>query len=448
MAAGDNDSASAAVMHLQLQIKQEETTKAQVIANAKLEEAKIKANAKVQIAQIKAHAKVQITQIKAHAKVQIAQIKAHATVQKAQIKAELAMKKRKNTDEIEGSTPMNILHGQSSSSKKRLNAVMHNRDFYDIHVRDNVQLLDIKSLLNDNNKINDDMMNALEKCFDPLKLCDKKLESSIQGAFGSSLNNVFNELSALTSLKYLNTSHCNYLEEKAPDCSFILKNINIDKNNQRAILKDFIVCLGELKRFDVNIVKEDPIGQISRYLYYILDEQNREKVYGFLTNAEQIIQKPLSDIYDYYESNPLEFFTGLPKTSSVAAKKKQKTSNEICLNIDTLKIFIKFLTMDWEFYGYTMLNITPNDRLCEDKFNIESKAGSGLTSIVYVLNQNNANVNNDTKRYVIKISTNDEYSDYFKNEVKMLEPLKQSQDSINFKKYFENIFASSPTGKF
>ncbi|CAF5023851.1 unnamed protein product [Rotaria sp. Silwood1] len=104
--------------------------------------------------------------------------------------------------------------------------------------------------------------------------------------------------------------------------------------------------------------------------------------------------------------------------------------------------------MDWEFYGYTMLNITPNDRLCEDKFNIESKAGSGLTSIVYVLNQNNANVNNDTKRYVIKISTNDEYSDYFKNEVKMLEPLKQSQDSINFKKYFENIFASSPTGKF
>ncbi|CAF3428674.1 unnamed protein product [Rotaria sp. Silwood1] len=330
---------------------------------------------------------------------------------------------------------------------------MHNRGFYDIHVRDNAQLLDIKSLLNDNNKINDDMMNALEKCFDPLKLCDKKLESSIQGAFDSSLNNVFNELSALTSLKYLNTSHCNYLEEKAPDCSFILKNINIDKNNQRAILKDFIVCLGELKRFDANIVKEDPIGQISRYLYYILDEQNREKVYGFLTNAEQSIfyclqKKPLSDIYDYYESNPLEFFTGLPKTSSVPAKKKQKTSNEICLNIDTLKIFIKFLTMDWEFYGYTMLNITPNDRLCDDTFNIESKAGSGLTSIVYVLNQNNANVNNDTKRYVIKISTNDEYSDYFKNEVKMLEPLKQSQNSINFKKYFQNIFASSPTGKF
>ncbi|CAF2421983.1 unnamed protein product [Rotaria sp. Silwood2] len=417
MTAGDNVSEAIQIMQLKLQIEQEQTKREKIKTKAILEQEKTK-------------------------------------------QLELEERKRKSTKEIEESKRMKILNEQSSSSKKkRFKAAMHNRGFFDIYARNNVQLLEIQSLLNVNNKINDDMMYALEKCFLPLKLCDKKLESSIQAAFDMSLNNLFNELSDLTSLKYLNTSHCCYLEGKAPDCSFVFKNINILKDNQIVVLKDFIVCLGELKRLDGNIVKEDPVGQVSRYLNYILDEQNREKIYGYLTNAEQIIfyclqKKPMSDLYDYYESKPLDFFIDLPKTSSsssssssVAAKKKSKQSNKIHLNSDTLKVFIKFLTMDWEFYGCTMLNISPNDRLHEDIFNIESKAGSGLTSIVYVLNQN-TNVNTDQKRYVIKISKHDEYSNYFKNEVKMLEPLKQSNDSINFKKYFENIFASSPTGNF
>ncbi|CAF1094370.1 unnamed protein product [Rotaria magnacalcarata] len=352
---------------------------------------------------------------------------------------------------------MHILAGQSSSSIKAVTAAFHNPGFFDIHVRGHVQELDIETLLNDNIKIKNDMMGVIEKCFDPWKSCDKTNEDSIQAAFDSSINNAFHAIAHLTSLKYLNTARCHYLDRKAPDCSFLFKNINIVQDNRKQVLTDFIVCAGELKKSDVDIGNNGVVRQISRYLYYVLIEQKRHKIYGFLTNAQQIkfycLEKVEGlDLCDYYQSKPFEFFTAVPKTSSSSSSHnvRQTTnekSNEICWNTYTLKILMKFLTMDWQFYGYSMLNISPYDYLYDDKFNIEVKSGSGLTSIVYALDQN-TNVNNGTKRCAIKFSKRNEYSNYFKNEVKMLEELKQSKDSINFKKYFENILASSPTGNF
>ncbi|CAF4477896.1 unnamed protein product [Rotaria magnacalcarata] len=300
-------------------------------------------------------------------------------------------------------------------------------------------------------------MGVIEKCFDPWKSCDKTNEDSIQAAFDSSINNAFHAIAHLTSLKYLNTARCHYLDRKAPDCSFLFKNINIVQDNRKQVLTDFIVCAGELKKSDVDIGKKGVDEQISRYLYYVLIEQKRDKIYGFLTNAQRIkfycLEKVEgSDLCDYYQSEPFHFFIDVPKTSSSSSSRnvRQTTNekaNEVCWNKYTLKIFMKFLTMDWQFYGYSMLNISPYDYLYGDKFNIEVKLGSGLTSIVYALDQN-TNVNNGTKHCAIKISKRNEYSNYFKNEVKMLEELKQSKDSINFEKYFENILASSPTGKF
>jgi hypothetical protein len=273
------------------------------------------------------------------------------------------------------------------------------------------------------------------------------------------MNNVFDEIAHLTSLKYLNTSHCCYLKGKAPAYGFLFKNINMIKENQINILTDFIVCAGEVKTTDIDITKSHVVGQLSRYLYYVLIEQKRDKIYGFLTNAQQIkfycLEKVEGlDLCDYYESKSFQFFTAaFPETSSSSSLSRDvrqtanEQSEEICWNTHTLKIFMKFLTMNWQFYGSSILNISPYDDLNQDEFNIGSKSGSGLTSTVYALNQN-TNVNNDTNCRAIKISKRNEYSDYFKNEVQILEQLKQSKDSINFKKYFENIFSSSPTGKF
>ncbi|CAF3424441.1 unnamed protein product [Rotaria socialis] len=355
--------------------------------------------------------------------------KAKQEEQKTKQKELRQKRKRPSTEEIEGSKRTHILAGQSSSSIKAVTAAFHNPGFFNIHANDHIQDLDMETLLNDNIHIKDDMMSVIEKCFGPWKSCGKANEDRIQEAVDDSINAALHKIAHLTSLKYLSTPQCRYLDGKAPDCGFVFKNINITKENQKQVLTDFIVCAGELKKPGVYIGLKGVVEQISRYLYYVLIQQKREKIYGFLTNTQQIKFYCLKkveglDLCDYYESKPFHFYTAVPKTSSSSSSHnvRQTTnekSNEICWNTDTLKIFMKFLTKDWHFYGYSMLNINQN-----------------------------TNVNTGTKRCAIKISKRNEYSDYFKNEVKMLRQLKQSEDSINFKKYFENIFASSPTGNF
>ncbi|CAM4962348.1 unnamed protein product [Rotaria socialis] len=289
-------------------------------------------------------------------------------------------RKRPSTEEIEGSKRTHILAGQSSSSIKAVTAALHNPSFFNIHVNGPIQELDMEILLNDNIKIKDDMMSVIEKCFGPWKSCGKADEDRIQVAVDHSINAALHKIAHLTSLKYLSTPKCRYLDGKAPDCGFVFKNINITKENQKQVLTDFIVCAGELKKLDVNIGLTDVVGQISHYLYDVLIEQKRDKIYGFLTNTQQIKFYCLKrveglDLCDYYQSEPFHFFTAVPKTpsSSSSHNARQTTnekSNEICWNTDTLKIFMKFLTMDWHFYGYSMLNISPNDYLHQDRFNI------------------------------------------------------------------------------
>jgi hypothetical protein len=108
----------------------------------------------------------------------------------------------------------------------------------------------------------------------------------------------------------------------------------------------------------------------------ILCQQHRRKVFGLLINGETITfysteETSNPNFYDYLQSEPLEFFTdsSCMKSSSDIINKRKKLSNEIGLNINTLKMLVKFLTMDSKFYGYTMLNVNPNENLHQDKFN-------------------------------------------------------------------------------
>jgi hypothetical protein len=479
--AGDNSSETSAQLQIRLQIEEAIARQEEAKSKARQEEAKSKARqeeAKSKARQEEAKSKARQEEAKSKARQEEAKVKQEEakvkqeeqktkqeeqkTKQEEQKTKQLELqenRKKPSTEEIEGSKRKHILSGQSSSSMKILNAAFDNDVFLKTHVRGHIQDIDIEALLNDNINIKDDMMDVIEKCFHPFKTCDKTAEDIIQDAFGRSINNVFDEIAHLTSLKYVNTSHYRYLKGKAPDCGFLFKNINIIKKNQTQVLTDFIVCAGEFKTTDIDITKSHVVGQLSRYLYDLLIEQKRDKIYGFLTNTHQIkfycLEKVEGlDLCDYYESKPFQFFTAaVPETSSSSSSSREvrQTANvqskEIRWNTDTLKIFMKFLTMNWQFYGCSMLNISPYDDLNQDEFNIGRKSGSGLTSTVYGLNRN-TNVNNDTNRRAIKIAKRNEYSDYLKNEVTMLEQLKQSEDSINFKKYFENIFSSSPTGKF
>ncbi|CAF5182322.1 unnamed protein product, partial [Rotaria magnacalcarata] len=281
MATGDNVSETVAQLEFQLKIEEQKTKQEKAKSKARVEEAKAK--------QEEAKAKQEEAKAKQEeAKAKQEEAKTRQEQEKTR-QFELQQKrKRPSTEEIEGSKRMHTLAGQSSSSIKAVTAAFHNPVFFDIHVRGHVQELDIESLLNDNIKIKKDMMGVIEKCFDPWKSCDKTNEDSIQAAFDSSINNAFHAIAHLTSLKYLNTARCHYLDRKAPDCSFLFKNINIVQDNRKQVLTDFIVCAGELKTSDVDIGKKGVDEQISRYLYYVLIEQKRDKIYGFLTNAQRI----------------------------------------------------------------------------------------------------------------------------------------------------------------
>ncbi|CAF3410264.1 unnamed protein product [Rotaria socialis] len=66
----------------------------------------------------------------------------------------------------------------------------------------------------------------------------------------------------------------------------------MDMDVEHQALQDFVICLGELKRSKSAIVtdidNEIWIEQITRYLHHVLDAQNRDEIYGFLTNLDSI----------------------------------------------------------------------------------------------------------------------------------------------------------------
>ncbi|CAF3651651.1 unnamed protein product [Rotaria sp. Silwood1] len=320
-----------------------------------------------------------------------------------------------------------------SISSSDLTSATHNNGYYDIYVKKNLYRLEIETLLNDNTNVNDDMINIFEKHFVFKSLRDIT-EKDFQSTFVASINELFAQFNVYTSLKYLSTDRMYYLNKYTPDCTFIYKNININMDDEYQALQDFTVCIGELKvTKNGSIENLQNIGQLARYLDMTLKVQNRDKIYGFLTNLQYItfycVEKTENPCFNkYYQSNNYEMFY-MPRkaSSSIDGLQPNQESKKICLNKDTMKLLIKFLTMNKSFYEYTTLNIDPNDKLFDDNFYIKQRLGNGITSMAYLIVQNDFNQSpTNSKSYVIKISKNDIYDVYFINEVDILKQLKQS----------------------
>jgi hypothetical protein len=128
------------------------------------------------------------------------------------------------------------------------------------------------------------MINVIKKNFDQFESVKKIPEDQIQTTFNKLLIDLFFQFNNSTSLKYLNTHNKPYLKpkasddilsSKAPDCSFIYKNVNINVDDEHESLQDFVVCIGKLKTSETPTVINgpDPVGQLMNYLACILKVQ-------------------------------------------------------------------------------------------------------------------------------------------------------------------------------
>ncbi|CAF3900368.1 unnamed protein product, partial [Rotaria sp. Silwood1] len=145
-------------------------------------------------------------------------------------------------------------------------------------------------------------------------------EEEIQKEFDQLIINLLNTLNNSTSLKYLNTSSSYYLNDKFnPHCTFIYKNINIDIDQEKSCLEDFVICLGNLISPYVSLSTNSMIEEILLYLKIILKIQNREKIYGFLKMFT-------------YSSEVL---------SSIDTSTTTENTRKLSVNQDAWKIFIK-----------------------------------------------------------------------------------------------------------
>jgi hypothetical protein len=285
----------------------------------------------------------------------------------------------------------------------------------------------------------------------------KLIEAKLQKHVNDLIADLLNAFGDSTVLKYQDTVSSKYLGPKfSPDCTFIFKNINAEKD----CLEDFVVCLGELKRSNKDMTEKNVIGQLLQYLSLLITKQARPKIYGFLLNTEYIQfyyveRRPNSSDYNYFKSKSLPIYVdssnNLPINNSQKPTTNQKSKNHFQYCEDTWKIFTKFLIMNMDFYRYETLNIDPSDNQL-NKYLITKRLGFGLTSKVYLLNnqtnnkrRSKRNNTNDIESGVIKISKQDGYSSEFLNELKITKKLKL-KDINKFKLFFQEIIYSSPTG--
>ncbi|CAF2835005.1 unnamed protein product [Rotaria sp. Silwood2] len=337
----------------------------------------------------------------------------------------------------QNSKRMKLAHGPPSSSSfiEEQSRAISERGFFNTYAK-HIKSFEINSLLHDNNHFNDndDLDDQLKNCIEDyhrLTSSSNMLEANIQNAFDKLIVSLLSILNKDTSLKYLPTYKKKYLEGRAPDCTFIYKNVNIVIDGQCKCLQDVAVCLGEIKSSSTFITDAESIGQLLLNLTILLRNQTRERIYGFLINIKYIRfyyveKKPYSDLYDFYQSESFKLFNDLSETSSssssssVNMKTTSEQSKTSYINEHTWKIFLKFLTMKTEFYQYTALNINPNDYLYDDKYSIQRKLGGGLTSMVYLLKKNNNNYSKIGPSHpVIKISKGNKFIIFSKQ----LEPL-------------------------
>ncbi|CAF4818151.1 unnamed protein product [Rotaria sp. Silwood1] len=316
------------------------------------------------------------------------------------------------------------IESDSSSTKRRRN-VFTSRD---------LQSFDINVVLNDNNSFNDNILNYIEYYSNQFSSYPKLNEEEIQKGFDQLIINLLNTLNNSTSLKYLNTSSSYYLKDKFnPHCTFIYKNINIDINQEKSCLQDFVVCLGNLIYPYVSLSANSMIEEIL-YLKIILAVQHREMIYGFISNYTHIKffyvkKKSDSDSYEFFQSQQLEMFTYSFEILSSVDTSTTTTENTIKLGVnkDTWKIFTNFLTMNIDFYQYKRLNIDPHDDLLER-------------------NKDNHSIE-DSPYYVMKVLKESECSKCFRQEIKMAKKLKEFNDLNKFHLFFQDLLYSLSSGK-
>ncbi|CAF1387102.1 unnamed protein product [Rotaria sp. Silwood1] len=365
-----------------------------------------------------------------------------------------------NELELSKAKRMKTTHEKHPISSSDILAVLKDHNtFYNLYVKKQHHGFDINKVLNNNNNNNNYYLNEktigfIRNYFNSVLLLKEINEDKIQVLFQGLILNLLNELSDYTVLKYVDTHSISSINATfRPDCCFLYKNVNINCVGGRKCLQDFIICVGEYKKSNRSMT--DSVGQIFHYLHLLLDKQNRKKIYGFLINNKQMIflyvekgDKP--DLYDYYESENLDMFINIPKRlSSVAMSITNKQWRKKYLNEVTWKIFTNFLTMNENFFEYRMLNIDHRDDLLGNKYEIMQKLGSGLTSMVYLLRNNeNNSLNDDTELHVLKISKCHGFEENFINEVKITNELKQLNDLDKFNSFFQDILHDSPTGRF
>ena len=320
--------------------------------------------------------------------------------------------------------------------------------FYEEYVSNNLVKLNIDDLLKSHNDIDDDLVKIFENKFNKLEQCDKITEQSVQ----CTMNNVIVGLSNLeifkTPLQYVDTSKgSGYLEGQRPDCSFIYKNLNI--RDEFECLRDFIICIGELKRPGVRIDAQAGIGQLCKYLTLLLNVQNRKRIYGFLFNLKHITfycaEMNGESCYKFYCSEPLDILHDLNENetkqnrsalSRTTSGLDATTLTQTVINKEAIKKLIKFLTMEPAFYAYDMLNINPHDFLYKNELYIKYRLGKGVSSIVYGLCDNRHKIG----RHALKISTSGRFDGIFKNEIQICRKLKQLTNSdYKFNLFFTNI---------
>ncbi|CAF5013415.1 unnamed protein product, partial [Rotaria sp. Silwood1] len=376
--------------------------------------------------------------------------------QKRRQKLQLEVEKRKLEENIAGAKRLKTYDEQVTATSDRSNtsSYKHHR-YYKFFIKDDIKKFSIKSLLYDIDNINDNMIQIFEESFQPFISQKKILQDVVQSTLNDSINKLFDEFNNYTSLKCLNTSSKKYLKlEKSPDCTFIYKNINIDIEDQCTSLEDFVIFVGEFKSTIQSIDSPAHIAQLCEYLIDVLMIQNRTKINGFITNLQFIrfyyVEKEQNSLsFKYYQSEKLKMFympSNLKKSSSASsssAVNKKASNNEVeerVLVKDTIKIFIKFLTMTPDFYQYTMLPIDPDDYFFDDQYYIKRRIGSGLTSMVYsLINANyNETVTDETYR-IMKICKDEDYCELLMNEIDIVEQLKSFNDRNNFNLFFLNI---------
>jgi hypothetical protein len=156
-------------------------------------------------------------------------------------------------------------------------------------VHNNIKSLNINLILKDNDYFSHDIENSIQNYLYRITSNSKITESLFQTAFDELIMDLLSIFNNCTSLKYLSTYGSYYLQSKyRPHSTFVFKNINIHIKTECQSLQDFVVCVGEIKGPHVAISDKSAKGQILQYLQTLLTVQDRERIYGFLTNFTYI----------------------------------------------------------------------------------------------------------------------------------------------------------------